>query len=118
MIKSFLILFMAILSIKSHQPKSYLLIAKPDQIVGCGGILFAGQFLFVEEKNSTDIIGIIECLDFYGDKFFKNGTSYNIEFSKDSVLKENFALMNEFIIPPDKRIRKRVITKITPTKPN
>ena len=97
---------------KGSCPTTYVLIAKPKTIVGCGGILVAGQFLFINAKDSTQIMGIIKCPDGYGDVFFKEDAEYNIEFAKDTVLGKEYSLMNVFETPPHKKIPIRIIEKI------
>ena len=101
---------------KESCPTTYVLIAKPTTIVGCGGVLFAGQFLFINAKDSTQTIGVIKCPDGYGDTFFKEDAKYNIEFAKDSVLGKQYSLMNTFEMPLNKKVPLRVIDKIEELK--
>lgn len=80
--------------------------------MGCGGILFAGQYLFIDAKDSTEFIGIIKCPDGYAENFFNEKAKYNIDFSKDSVLEGKYSWMNEFDYSPDKKIPIWIIEKI------
>lgn len=109
-----ILLFAAFLN-KGNCPTTYILIAKPTTIVGCGGILVAGQFLFINAKDSTQTIGIIKCPDGYGDVFFKEDTKYNIEFAKDTLIGKEYSLINSFE-NPNQSIPIRVINKIEKTK--
>lgn len=96
-------------------PSTYVLIAKPKTIVGCGGLLVAAQFLFINTKDSTQIIGIIRCPDGYGDFFFKEDATYNIDFAKDTALSKEYNLMNSFD-NPIKKLSIRIIDKIEEVK--
>lgn len=100
---------------KGKCPTTYILIAKPQTIVGCGGILFAGQFLFINVKDSSQTIFLIKCPDGYGDVFFKEDAKYNVEFAKDTILSKEYSLMNSFE-NPGKKIPIRIIEKIEQVK--
>ena len=100
---------------KGNCPATYILIAKPKTIVGCGGILVAGQFLFINAKDSTQTIGIIKCPDGYGDIFFKEDVKYDIEFGNDTALSKEYSLMNSFE-NPNKKFLIRVLDKIEVVK--
>ena len=113
--KYLIILIFSVIFGKSNCPHSYILIAKPEQIIGCGGILVAAQFLFINSVDSTQIIGIIICPDGYGNSFFKEDTKYNIDFSKDSLLPKKYSMMNLFD-NQNKRIPVRIIDEIEPVK--
>lgn len=111
MMKYLSIIIFAIFIKQNTCPKQYVLIAKPSTIVGCGGVLLAGQFLFMDAKDSTQTIGIIKCPDGYGDNFFKEDAKYNIEFTKDTVLTKDYSLMNSFT-SSNKKITLKIIDKI------
>ncbi len=116
MVKYLSVILLAAFLNKGNCPITYVLIAKPSTVVGCGGVLFAGQFLFIDAKDSTQTIGIIKCPDGYGDVFFKEDAKYNIEFAKDTILGKEYSLMNVFEIPPNKKISVRIIEKIEEVK--
>ena len=99
----------------SSKHDTYILISKPDPIIGCGGILWAGQFQLMKTTDSTTLIGIILCPDGLGDKFFKENYRYEIELSEDSTLPKGYSFMNEF--RPDFYVPKRIITDIKVAKP-
>lgn len=112
MIKYLSVVLLAVFLTNGDCPKSYILIAKPSSTIGCGGILYAGQFIFIDAKDSAGFIGVIKCPDGYGDDFFKEDAKYNIEFSKDTVLEAKYSWMNVFEYPPDKKMPLRIIEKI------
>ena len=99
----------------SSKHETYVLISKPDPIIGCGGIQWAGQFQLMKTTDSTSLIGIILCPDGFGDNFFKENSRYEIELSSDSTLPKEFSFINEF--RTDFYIPKRIITDIKPVKP-
>ena len=114
-IKYLSIIILAAFLNSGHCLKTYILIQKPPQTIGCGGILYAGQFIFIDAKDSIQTIGIIKCPDGYGDVFFKESAKYNIEFAKDTALGKEYSLMN-FFEGIDKNIPVRVIDKIEEEK--
>lgn len=114
--KYLLILLLTVLTTKRNSPTTCILIAKPTTIIGCGGILFAGQFFFINATDSSQFIGAIICPDGYGENFFKVDTKYSIYFSKDTVLEKKYSWMNVFEIPPDKKIPIKIINQITELK--
>lgn len=116
MVKYLSIVLLAALFNNNSCPKNCVLIAKPTNILGCGGILYAGQYLFIDTKDTTEFIGVIKCPDGYGENFFKEDAKYNIDFSKDTILEAKYSWMNVFDYPPDKKIRIRIIEKIEEIK--
>ncbi|MBP6430488.1 MAG: hypothetical protein KA319_01875 [Ferruginibacter sp.] len=116
-IKCFSIIFFYFsFGFNSNCPNSYVLVQKPNQLIGCGGILFAGQFVFTNVKDTTEIICIIKCPDGYGESFFKEKNKYKIEFSKDSVLSKDYSLINVFDIPANKKVSIKIVEKIEQVK--
>lgn len=105
-----IVIFLLSLLDPTPPSSSFSLIAKPSQIVGCGGFLFAGQFLFLNNEDSTLKIGIILCPDGYDSTFFKVDANYTIDFLEDSILPEGYNYMNEFEM--DKYVPKRHIGTI------
>lgn len=116
MIKYVSIVLLTALLNNNSCPKNCVLVAKPRSIIGCGGILYAGQYLFIDTKDSTEFIGVIKCPDGYGENFFKEDANYNIVFSKDTVVEKKYSWMNVFDYPPDKKIPIKVIEKIEEVK--
>lgn len=115
MIKYLSVLLLVAILNKGKCPANYILIAKPQTIIGCGGILFAGQFLFINAKDSSKTIFLIKCPDSYGDVFFNENAKYSVEFAKDTVLSKEYSMMNSFD-NPDKKIPIRIIEKIEQLK--
>jgi len=64
-IKYLSIMILAAFLNSGHCLKTYILIQKPPQTIGCGRILYAGQFIFIDAKDSIQTIGIIKCPDGY-----------------------------------------------------
>jgi hypothetical protein len=94
-------------------PKQYRLLAKPTLITSCGAIIItAQQFLFIDMKDSSQIIGIIRCPDGLGESFFKEDSIYNIVFDKDSILGDQYNLKG-YYENPGKKIPERIIETIT-----
>lgn len=72
----------------------YKLFEKPTIETSCGVLLTAGQYLFINIRDSTQIIGLIKCPDSYGAKFFVEGDFYNITFINDSTFVHTYAVTN------------------------
>jgi hypothetical protein len=90
--------------------QSYKLIKKPERTLGCGVLAWVGEFLFLNEKDSTQFIGIIKCPDFLGKDFFKEDSLYTIKFSKDTIF-HGYAPLN-FIPNVNDKIPTALIDKI------
>jgi len=77
---------------KKDPANTYILISMPKPVIGCGGILVAGEFLFINSSDATSKIGIILCP---GD-VFREDHKYQINFSKDSIVPSQYSMMNIF----------------------
>ncbi|MEO6357266.1 MAG: hypothetical protein ABIU77_24515 [Ferruginibacter sp.] len=104
-------IFIISLFLKKDPPNIYVLISMPKPISGCGGILFAGEFLFIDSKDSTEKIAIILCP---GDNF-KEDHKYKIDFLPDSVVSSDYSMMNVFDVTKF-YIAKRVVNTIEEIK--
>lgn len=87
-----LIICLFFLSLKKDPPNTYILISMPKPIMGCGGILVAGEFFFISSSDSTSKIGIILCPS----DDFKENHKYQIDFSTDSLVPSKYSMMNIF----------------------
>ena len=110
--KSVILFFLLSINLNKDCNSVYILQAKPSPIIGCGGFLFAGQYLFINSQDSSNFIGVIKCPDGYGDDFFKEDGKYEIEFSKDTALPKEYSWMNVFDYPADMRPPIKFIEKI------
>jgi hypothetical protein len=106
-----ILIFILFLFIRKDPSNTYTLISKPKTTLGCGGILFAGGFLFINNIDSSEKIGIILCP---GDDF-KLNHKYTVEFSADSIIPPAYSMMNVFDTSRC-YIPKRIITKINEVK--
>lgn len=79
--KSLIIYFLLFL-FQKDSPNTYILISMPKPIIGCGGILWAGEFFFINSLDLTSKIGIILCLG----NDFRVDHKYQIDFSEDSII--------------------------------
>ena len=114
--KFLLIIFCAFFLRSQSCDNEYIFLAGPTTTVGCGGFLYAGQYLFKSKKDSSLLIGAILCPDGYGESFFKEDAKYLIIFSKDTVPPQGYNYMNIFDYPADKRPKIKLIEKIEQVK--
>lgn len=82
---------------KDNNKATYQLISKCSVIGGCGNLLLAYEFIFLNKSDSTLKIGIIPCPELYGDNYFIEEKDYNIEFTTDSIIKD-YSVVNHFEI--------------------
>ena len=113
--KYFFILFLVFGNIKNNNcPNSYILVSKPSLIVGCGGMAFAYEFMFMDNRDSSTFLAIIYCPDGYKEDFFKEDKKYCIKFSKDTVINKIYVLANRY--DNDSLMKKRIVERIEPEK--
>lgn len=116
MLKFLTVMFISVLFHTTNCPKTYVLVSEPPPTLGCGIILYAGQYFFINAEDSSQVIGIIRCPDSYGETFFKEDAKYNITFSKDTILSTQYSWMNFF--ENSTKIPERIIDKIERVKQN